>query len=171
MWNVIYDLEVKYLRHLIVFSFWYISAMFMKKTNQLNIIYIMKQWPENIDVNVTYINFDILCAFSVSDFPTWVTLTSPKVQLRELDMPVSNRSNSRVASRLYVNVDKQTNSRSRLWLLSQILGYIESGNDYDPSEGNYWMVKINHKQSQQISQQKICFFLLNVTSSRVTKLE
>ena len=145
--------------------------MFMKKTNQLNIIYIMKQWPENIDVNVTYIKFDILCAFSVSDFPTWVTLTSPKVQLRELDMPVSNRSNSRVASRLYVNVDKQTNSRSRLWLLSQILGYIESGNDYDPSEGNYWMVKINHKLSQQISQQKICFFLLNVASSRVTKLE
>ena len=103
-------------------------------------------------MNVTYIKFDILCAFSVSDFPTWVTLTSPKVQLRELDMPVSNRSNSRVASRLYVNVDKQTNSRSRLWLLSQILGYIESGNDYDPSEGNYWMVNINHKQSQHIIQ-------------------
>ena len=166
LWFRIFDAPKIYF-----FSFWYISAMFMKKTNQLNIIYIMKQWPENIDVNVTYIKFDILCAFSVSDFPTWFTLTSPKVQLRELDMPVSNRSNSRVASRLYVNVDKQTNSRSRLWLLSQILGYIESGNDYDPSEGNYWMVKINHKQSQQISQQKICFFLLNVTSSRVTKLE
>ena len=28
---------------------------------------------------------------------------------------------------------------------TKIFGYVEPGDEYDPSEGNYWLIKINHK--------------------------